>query len=141
MSQSRIVCWTTFDITATGIKNHYKNRNFPIHDDLGNVINDSISWTRARNQQRNWETINQIISLRTLPQGITLPEKTLRDGVALWQFEFVLDTIEGLGTTDDPLAEILRDAHDVPMLTGLGETPNQLDRIQPGSNLGFEITG
>ena len=139
MPQVHILCWTTFDITPTGIKNHYKNRTFPIRDDLGNVIADIDAWTRARNQQRNWETMNQIISLRTLPIEITLPEKMIRDGIAIWTFEFQLNNIEGLGTADDPLGEILKDARDVPMLTGLDETANQLDRIVPESNLGFRI--
>ena len=139
MPQAHILCWTTFDITPTGIKNHYKNRTFPITDDLGNVIADIDTWSRARNQQRNWETINQIISLRTLPIEITLPEKMIRDGIAIWTFEFQLNNIEGLGTIHDPLGEILKDARDVPMITGLDETPNQLDRIMPESNLGFRI--
>ena len=141
MSRTQILCWTTFDITPTGIKNHYKNRTFPIIDDLGNVIADIDAWARARNQQRNWETINQIISLRALPSDITRPVKSVRDGINIWYFEFCLDNIEGLGTSGDPLGEILRDAQDVPMLTGLDETPNQWERLLPGSNLGFEILG
>ena len=139
MSHAHVLCWTTFDITATGIKSHYKNRTFPILDDLGNIITDVESWSRARNQQRNWETINQIISLRTLPTEISRPAKMVRDGINFWTFEFQLNNIEGLGTDSDPLGEILKDARDVPMLTGLDETPNQLDRIVPESNLGFRI--
>ena len=56
---------TFFDITATGITGHFKPAKIPFRDAAGNTITDLESWTRSRNQQRNWETITQILGLRT----------------------------------------------------------------------------
>ena len=61
----RFVVQTFFDITATGVTGHYKPARVPFRDHAGNVITDESDWGRARNQQRNWETLTQILGLRT----------------------------------------------------------------------------
>lgn len=131
--------WTTFDITATGVRNSRSGRSLPFVDDSGNLVRNETDWIKARNQQRNWDTLNQIFSLRILPVEISLPQKQIRDGIALWTFDFRVDSIAGLGNEEDPLCILMKDAQDVPMITHLDETAGQIDRIIPGSNLALHI--
>ena len=71
----KFICKTFFDITATGVTGHYKSSRVPFND-LSNVtIEDERSWNYARNQQRNWETITQLIGLRTQISQIENPTK------------------------------------------------------------------
>ena len=69
----KFMCQTLFDITATGVTGHFKSARLPFLDHAGQTINNDISWNRSRNQQRNWETITQILSLRTQLFEITDP--------------------------------------------------------------------
>jgi hypothetical protein len=115
----RICCSTLFDITATGVRSHYKESRVPFHDDTGRVIEDHQSWTRSRNQQRNWETINQLISLRTLPENISTPEFDASDHT--WKFEFDVVNIESISLNDNLVGGLLRDCVGVPMILGLTE--------------------
>jgi len=110
-----IKCSTRFDITATGVTGHYKATREPF-------LSES-EWNRARNQQRNWETLQQLISLRTQIIGLTAPEK--KNG--WWHFEFSSETAAVFGDDRDPVAILKQDAEGVPMLQGLD---NELD-IEP----------
>ena len=114
----RIRCRTLFDITTTGIRGHYKPSNMTFNDTNGNLIDTMESWTRARNQQRNWETFNQIISLRTLPQNITSP--CIID--TIWEFEFDVENIATTAWGVDPVGALRFDSEGVPMITGLLES-------------------
>jgi hypothetical protein len=113
----RIQCQTLFDITATGVTGHFKPSRIPFQDATGSVINSEAKWNRARNQQRNWETVTQIISLRT-QVDFTPP---LKDN-DLWIFEFEIFNDQLFADDRDPLAVLKADCVDVPMLTGLNET-------------------
>jgi len=68
----QILCRTFFDCSPTGITGHYRPSQVPFTDGAGNTINNQHDWTFARNQQRNWETLNQLISLRTQPFDIVI---------------------------------------------------------------------
>jgi hypothetical protein len=114
----RITCKTLFDITATGVKSHYKSSIIPFTDASGKVVLDLISWTRSRNKQRNWETINQIISLRSLPYDISTP--VCVDNV--WEFDFSVDNIEEIALHQDSMGALKNDCTGVPMIVGLDET-------------------
>jgi hypothetical protein len=87
-----------------------------------------------RNQQRNWETVLQCIGLRTQPHNISEPESTLAElkwlqfgdfysgEQRIWTWTWA---IEGLGAYDlneKPLAGLLQDFEQVPVITGLDET-------------------
>ena len=61
----RYMCQTLFDITATGVTGHFKTTRVPYVDQAGQEIVDQATWNRSRNQQRNWETLTQILGLRT----------------------------------------------------------------------------
>lgn len=108
----KIQCRCLFDITATGITGHYKSSRVPFNDRAGQQIINETAWNRARNQQRNWETLTQLISLRTQVNELTDPVKI--DGV--WQFEFATETVDVYGTPDDPTLVLRNDAAGVPML-------------------------
>ena len=115
----RFSCTTLFDITATGVTGHFKLSRVPFEDRAGNTILDVADWNRSRNQQRNWETLLQILGLRAQPMDLVMP--VYRDGT--WEFEFVIES-EGVYTINnnaDPLAGLVNDCNGVPMLTGLTE--------------------
>ena len=110
----KIECRTLFDISVTGVTGHYRSARVPFEDRAGQQITDLDSWNRARNQQRNWETVNQIIGMRTQVES-TVPE---REGSS-WSFEFETET-PGVYVTDaEPVAVLSSDADGVPMLTDL----------------------
>lgn len=108
--------YTLVDITATG------------------VIRSQDPDSLERNQQRNWETLLQCIGLRTQPQNITEPQCGMglmslfdfgdfyESGQRVWSWTW---TIESSGVYDlpgKPLAGLLQDLEQVPIITGLDET-------------------
>jgi len=111
----RFSCTTRFDITATGVTGHFKSSRVPFRDRAGNTVEDIAEWNRSRNQQRNWETVQQIIGMRTQISGSTVPERT----GSTWHFEFETETPGVYGTDDDPVAILYTDAAGVPMLVDL----------------------
>jgi hypothetical protein len=113
-------CCCLFDITATGVTGHFKSSRIPFRDRAGQMITDDATWNRSRNQQRNLETLTQLISLRTQVDNLTTPER--KDGT--WEFEFTTDVADVYGTVNDPVSVLRSDADGVPMITNLdnGET-------------------
>jgi hypothetical protein len=107
--------YSLVDITATGVTRG---------------DNDS----QERNQQRNWETVLQCIGLRTQPQNIQPPTKTLADTEWLEFGDFYTGehevwvwywSIEGTDIYDLPgksLGGLQQDFEQVPIITGLTET-------------------
>ena len=113
----KFACQTLFDITATGVTGHCKTTRMPFQDRAGQLIHDSDSWNRSRNQQRNWETLTQILSLRTQLFEITQP---ISDQTGTrWMFEFETESDGVYGPQDDPVSVLRSDAAGVPMLREL----------------------
>jgi hypothetical protein len=110
---------TLFDITATGVIGHFKNSRIPFKDQAGHNIVDVDTWTRARNQQRNWETLTQLIQLRT--QIIDLQNPQVDKDI--WSFEFTTET-EVFNDGVDPVGVLKQDSADVPMLCDLDNNPD-----------------
>jgi len=110
----RFSCTTLFDITATGVTGHFKSSRIPFEDRAGNTILDVADWNRSRNQQRNWETLQQILGLRTQITEITDP--VMDASGTRWMFEFSTDTPGAFGPDSDPTAVLRTDAAGVPML-------------------------
>jgi hypothetical protein len=134
----QISCRTTFDITQTGTTGHFKPSQIPFSDRAGNNINDLSSWDRSRNQQRNLETISQILQLRT--QIFDLTASVEHNGY--WAFEFSVE-FDGIYQQDQDAFGILKqDCEGVPMLVGLGEkftiTP-MLTASGSQQNIWFEL--
>lgn len=111
----------------------------PFVDQSGSQIRDSESWNRSRNKERNWETLNQLISLRALPSDISLPVVVTQAGKRIWQFYFSIDQPGAVELDGDPLGSLLQDCVDVPMLTDLDEDPEIEPKLIPGSNVFFEV--
>lgn len=136
----RVRCTTTFDITTTGVRGSFSANRLPFRDHTGREIQDQSQWHHARNQQRNWETINQLISLRTLPHSITDSHRLAYTDVAMWEFEFTLDQDSALARGDDPFGAVRQDCRGVPMIVNLDETPGQIALLEVDRNIWFELT-
>ena len=130
----RIQCQTFFDITVTGVTGHYKPARMPFYDSRGHLINSTESWTLSRNQQRNWETLTQLISLRT-QVDIELPQQVKTQ----WIFEFEVATNDIFSDGIDPLATLKSDCNEVPMLIGLNEQESLLPLLVTDKNIWFTI--
>lgn len=117
----KFACQTLFDITATGIIGHYKGNNLPLTDRTGQSITDNTSWNRARNQQRNWETLTQLISMRA--QIFNLVDPIVDTSGTRWMFEFETESAGIYGPDDDPTQVLREDAAGVPMLRELNNDP------------------
>jgi hypothetical protein len=131
-------CRTQFDITATGVTGHYRSVRGAFVDQAGNTIRNQVDWDRARNQQRNWETVTQIISLRTQVFELINPVKH-RD---CWQFEFEVETPSVFGTPEYPVQVLIQDSHLVPMLNNLDNSvklPPNLISSGVAQNIWFTV--
>jgi hypothetical protein len=125
---------TTIDISATGVTGHYKPSRIPFDDHCAARITNPAEWQRSRNQQRNWETITQLISLRTQVNALTVPNK-IRE---CWQFEFEIDNPELFLQDLDPLGVLKNDCNIVPMMEGNSSTV-LLKTQGPDQNIWFTI--
>lgn len=130
---------TLFDCSPTGITGHFRSSQIPFEDGVGQVIRNIDDWNRARNQQRNWETIMQMISLRAQPTVVKEPEYV--DGV--WQFEFSVETpgVYSINSHVDNLDVLLHECAGIPMVIGLDEVgaiERSLIVHGPDQNLWFE---
>jgi hypothetical protein len=107
--------FTLIDITPTGVTNHVSERAF------------------ERNQQRNWETVQQIISLRTQP--IIISTNSLTDDVnrynfginytgqhKIWTFTFAVDYADIYQEGPDKFGLVKYDFKITPIILGLLET-------------------
>jgi hypothetical protein len=136
----RIKCTTRFDITETGVKNRNHKARIVFRDATGREITNELDWNRARNQQCNWETVNQVISLRTLPENISRPVHNAETGI--WSFEFAVIDPASVTCDGNPVGYLLNDCAGVPMILGLSETPGITPiLISSGSdaNIWFEL--
>jgi hypothetical protein len=126
----KIQCTTSFDITCTGVTGHFNSARLPFRTQLNQTIDSQISWNRARNQQRNWETLQQLISLRTQVNILKTPVKNNNT----WSFEFEIENADIFG---DQLEILTNDCVQVPMLVGLDEVDIEHPWLVPGMNISF----
>jgi hypothetical protein len=113
----KVLCRTLFDITATGVTGHFRPSRIPFADAAGSMIYNETDWNRARNQQRNWETLTQVLQLRTQIFDLSKPV-TLNDS---WQFEFSTEIESLFAVGSNEFAVLHSDCDGVPMLAGLEE--------------------
>ena len=118
----RFVCQTLFDITRTDVTGHCKSARMPFQDRAGQIIKNEEAWNRSRNQQRNWETLTQILSLRT--QLFDLSEPIQDHTGSRWMFEFETESDGIYGPNEDPTQVLREDAIGVPMLRELNNDPD-----------------
>ena len=108
--------FTLVDITATGV--------------IRSTINEDVK----RNQQRNWETVLQCMGLRAQPHNITEPQSVemevsgfqfgdLYSGKhRIWTWSWTVDQSEVYDIGNNPLAGLIADFEQVPIICGLVET-------------------
>ena len=130
---------TLFDCSPTGITGHFRSSQIPFEDRVGQVIRNIEDWNRARNQQRNWETLQQMISLRAQPYILQVPQVIDNQ----WVFEFEVETAGVYSVTGevDNLTGLLNECAGIPMVVGLDESAPiepSLTVNGPKQNLWFE---
>lgn len=107
--------FTLIDITPTGVTTHTSDNVF------------------KRNQQRNWETVQQIISLRTQPTIISTDNfvdevKRYNFGInytgnqRIWTFKFAVDYADIYQEGADKFGLVKYDFKITPVILGLIET-------------------
>ena len=107
---------TFFDCTATGVQNHRRSKNLSDED-----------WHYKRNQQRNFETIIQCLSLRCQPMNINGPYVfSNNEGQLYWNFSFETDKQDIFLKDSNPVGILELDCNHVPMVVGLGESVREL---------------
>ena len=124
----RIICYTLFDITYTGVLNRAKP----------SLEEDIKTWTYRRNTQANFDTILQAISLRSQPDVKKMPVKSFiskSDNLfgdafhafdkpyAYWTFEFEVHHSSVFDDVDE-LGALYADCDGIPMLICGTENPN-----------------
>jgi hypothetical protein len=137
----KIKCQTLFDITKTNITNRRRNLEAP---DNENVI-------RLRNQQSNFETLVQVISMRSQPENITDPvisissrnqiftKTKLPKDTKIWSFTFTVESAAVYRKNEIQLGNLVDDCQGVPMITGLDETKTILSHLDSDTNITFEV--
>jgi len=119
-----IAGYTLIDITETGVYRQGSENSL------------------ERNQQRNWETVLQIIGLRTQPVNIKPPRNpqlvslanhqfgSLYKGSQMcWKFMFQVENPDVLGPEENPLLFLEQDFNEIPIITNLMETIGLPDSV------------
>ena len=143
----RITCYTLFDITQTGVLNRARP----------GVDEEYIDWSFKRNTQANFDTILQIINLRSQPEIVSSPKRIdirfdefenfgflfnqeENETYPCWTFEF---DIQHLSVFDDgrtELGSLYHDCDGVPMIqcsTAWNKLPAFLDVTPELRNIYF----
>lgn len=125
MADTVIRVYTSFDCTPTLTRGSYRPSSGQL-DRLGNSIVTEEQWLKSRNKQRNWETFQQIFSLRCQMFDIVEPETGYGDGQLFWRFQFRVEVDQVFYKDGDPVGLLKEDCHAVPMIIGLDETNKEL---------------
>jgi len=99
------------------------------------MIETEEEWARCRKQQSNWETLLQVVSLRTQPLNI----KSYRSDNE-WVIEFDVEADEVYNKDGDQLRLLKDDCENVPMIIGLNEEAGTSDILTIDENTFFEIS-
>ena len=143
----RIACYTLFDITQTGVM----NRSKPINDDLD-------SWVHKRNTQCNFDTVLQVVSMRSQPEVVKLPVKTemteqefnkfgflyqpKEQPSYCWKFDFEVQHSSVFENGVSSLGSLYKDCEGVPMIMcadQIEDTPAFLNVTEELRNIYFEV--
>jgi hypothetical protein len=147
----RIRCCTLFDITKTGIINRRPPSN-------GNA-EQLATWEKTRNTQCNYDTILQVVSLRSQPENIADPVQEIvvfddsfdmfgflfdNEEVAqlYWSFEFDITHKSVFDDGINKLGHLYSDCDGVPMIkvgTEWDKLPSFLDTSPELRNIYFEV--
>ena len=126
---------TDFDCRPTGVTGHFRTNVLPFVDRLNQPITDVDSWNSSRNQQRNWETILQLIGLYTQPQSIS----DIRMQNGRWEFEFETEFDDVFRLNEDPVGLLKQACRGVPIINYVQQQLTAL--LQPDVNIWFYPKG
>ena len=126
---------TDFDCRPTGVTGHFRTNVLPFVDRIDQPITDFDSWNSSRNQQRNWETILQLIGLYTQPQSIS--DIRMKNG--RWEFEFETEFDDVFRLNDDPVGLLKQACRGVPIINYVQQQLTAL--LQPDVNIWFYPKG
>ena len=141
----KIKCYTLFDITKTNINVRGKN-----------VGDDSLHFNKKRNQQSNFDTILQVINMRSQPEEISTPQFSLQlsddkwgylitetqQKIPIWSFYFSVWHKSVFDNGIEELGYLIQDCQGVPMINKLDEwekLSNKLDTTDALRNIYFEV--
>lgn len=145
MSQ-RLCCYTLFNITQTGVMNRSRPQE-----------GDTKDWVYKRNTQCNFDTLLQVISLRSQPDVIKIPQKVMitnkeynffgskykNDKVGYcWRFEFEIQHASVFSDEYGDLSALYNDCNNVPMIRCEDQhevCPNFLNTSSELKNIYFEV--
>ena len=131
---TRIRVTTDFDCTNTGVTGHFKPSKLPFRDHADQLIENEDDWIRSRNQQRNWETLFQLVGLYTQPQEISAISIVDQK----WQFEFDIEFDDIFNVNDDPLGLLKSICQGVPMFIKQKDQ-YKIVTIDYGANIEFGV--
>ena len=109
----RVECYCLFDITATGV-----------------TQNRATGDQQARNQQRNWDTMMQLVGMRTQVFNVQGPgivdsvESPFAKDQRTWKFTFEIEPEAQWLVDGDEFWVLKQDSDGTPMITGLSESSN-----------------
>ena len=123
----RINVVTYFDCTQTNTTSYRKIKN-------SNTFTTAKEWDYSRNQQRNFETVTQIIGLRAQPINLEIPHNVKVDlaehkfgtdftGVqAVWSFTFTVEHTAVFDRDNTSLRALVLDMDNIPCIIKMTET-------------------
>lgn len=126
---------TDFDCRPTGVTGHFRTNVLPFVDRANQPITDVDSWNSSRNQQRNWETLLQLIGLYTQPQSIS--DIRMKNG--RWEFEFETEFDDVFRLNEDPVGLLKQACRGVPIINYVQQQLTAL--LQPDVNIWFYPKG
>ena len=137
-----IRCYTLIDITSTGFTRRPKTP--------AEVI--------LRNQQRNYETFQQLISLRSQPtiervpvqlQDVHIDDHTFGNyympslfPYTIWMFNFYSEQLDAYSNADSPIGSLISDFNNIPIIDNLTETAkinNTINTLGDHANTYFRV--
>lgn len=141
-----ITCYTLFDITQTNVLNRHR-------PDMDN------EFRYKRNTQSNFDTVQQAISLRSQPEIVRIPEKTLiqfdkftefgflfeqeeNETYPCWSFDFNVQHPSVFYNGVNELGALYSDCDQVPMIkchTEWDKLPTFLDGSDELRNIYFKV--
>jgi hypothetical protein len=141
-----ITCYTLFDITQTNVLNRHR-------PDMDN------EFRYKRNTQSNFDTVQQAISLRSQPEIVRIPEKTLiqfdkftefgflfeqeeNETYPCWSFDFNVQHPSVFFNGVNELGALYNDCDRVPMIkchTEWDKLPTFLDGSDELRNIYFKV--
>jgi hypothetical protein len=141
-----ITCYTLFDITQTNVLNRHR-------PDMNQELR------HKRNTQSNFDTVQQAISLRSQPEIVRIPEKTMirfdeftefgflftqfeDETYPCWSFDFNIHHPSVFNDGITELGALYSDCDRVPMIrceTEWGHLPSFLDSSDELRNIYFKV--